>query len=143
MPVGGSLSLWAQRFRSAVTPLNCSDPRLTGHRCQWASVLTGCRWLAPVPFVRVHAPLGLKLKPKLTLTVTVTGGSSERITWGGGEAVMLAFRCTHPRTGTDVEIRQAVRVPRGEPLAVQIGQRAELICWGVMSSGMLRHPVLG
>jgi hypothetical protein len=55
--------------------------------------------------VRVHAPLGLKLKANLTLTVTVTGGSSERITWGGGEAVMLAFRYTHPRTGTDLEIR--------------------------------------
>jgi hypothetical protein len=85
----------------------------------------------------------LKLKPKLTLTVTVTGGSSERITWGDwGEAVMLEFRYTHPRTGTDVAIRQAVRVPRGEPFDVGIGRRAQLICWGVMPSGMLRHPTL-
>jgi hypothetical protein len=56
---------------------------------------------------------------------------------------MLAFRYTHPRTGADVEIRQAVRVSRGEPLDVQIGQPAELICWGGMPSGMLRHPVMG
>jgi hypothetical protein len=55
---------------------------------------------------------------------------------------MLAFRYTHPRTGADVEIRQAVRVPRGEPLDVKIGERVELVCWGVMPSGMLRHPVL-
>ena len=49
-------------------------------------------------------PVWLKLKPKLTLTITVMGGSSERITWGAwGEAVMLEFRYTHPRTGADVE----------------------------------------
>lgn len=54
---------------------------------------------------------------------------------------MLAFRYTHPRTGADAEIRQAVRVPHGEPLEVRIGQRAELICWRVMPSGTLRHPV--
>ena len=91
----------------------------------------------------VRSPAWLKLKPKLTLTITVMGGSSERITWGDwGEAVMLEFRYTHPRTGADVEIRQAVRVPRGEPLDVKIGERVELVCWGVMPSGMLRHPVL-
>jgi hypothetical protein len=55
---------------------------------------------------------------------------------------MLAFRSTHPRTGTDVEIRQAVRVPRGEPFDVKIGRCAEIVCWGVMPSGMLRHPLL-
>jgi hypothetical protein len=49
----------------------------------------------------------------------VTGGSSERITWG--EAVMLEFSYTHPRTGADMEIRLAVRVPRGEPFDVKIG----------------------
>ena len=30
----------------------------------------------------VRSPGWLKLKPKLTPAVTVTGGSSERITWG-------------------------------------------------------------
>jgi hypothetical protein len=55
---------------------------------------------------------------------------------------MLAFRYTHSQTGADVEIRQAVRVPRDLPFDVRIGARAALICWGVMPSGMLRHPVL-
>ena len=80
--------------------------------------------------------------PKPKLTLTVTGGSSERVPWGDwGEAAMLEFRYTHPRTGAVVEIRHTVRVPRGEPLDVQIGKHAELICWRVMPSGMLRHPV--
>jgi len=85
----------------------------------------------------------LKLKPKLTLEVVVTGGPAERVRWGDwGEAVMLAFRYTHPRTGAEVEIRQAVRVPRDLPFDLTIGARLALICWGVMPSGLLRHPVL-
>ena len=57
----------------------------------------------------VRSPAWLKLKPKLALDVVVTGGSADRVRWGDwGEAVMLAFRYTHPRTGTDVEIRQGV-----------------------------------
>jgi ATP-dependent DNA ligase len=60
----------------------------------------------------VRSPAWLKLKPKLSLDVVVTGGSAERIRWSDwGEAVMLELRYTHPRTGADVEIRQAVRVP--------------------------------
>jgi hypothetical protein len=55
---------------------------------------------------------------------------------------MLAFRYAHPRTGADVEIRQAVRVPRDLPFALTIGERVQLVCWGVMPSGMLRHPLL-
>jgi ATP-dependent DNA ligase len=52
----------------------------------------------------LRSPAWLKLKPKLTLTATVTGGSSERIAWGHwGEAAMRAFRYTHPRTAADVE----------------------------------------
>ena len=91
----------------------------------------------------LRSPAWLKLKPKLTLEVVVTGGSAERVRWGDwGEAVMLAFRYTHPRTGTDVEIRQAVRVPRDLAFDLRIDNRLELVCWGVMPSGMLRHPVL-
>jgi hypothetical protein len=44
------------------------------------------------------------------------------------------------RTRTDVEIRRAVRVPRGEASAVKIGQRAELVCWSVMPSWKLTAP---
>lgn len=47
-----------------------------------------------------------------------------------------------PRTGTDVDIRQAVRVPRDLSFNLSIGERAELVCSGVMASGMLRHPML-
>ena len=55
---------------------------------------------------------------------------------------MLAFRYVHPRTGADVEIRQAVRVPQDLPFDLMIGARLSLVCWGVMPSGMLRHPLL-
>jgi hypothetical protein len=55
---------------------------------------------------------------------------------------MLAFRYTHPRTGANVEIRQAVRVPRDLLFDLKIGTRLALVCWGVMPSGMLRHPAL-
>jgi hypothetical protein len=91
----------------------------------------------------VRSPAWLKLKPKLTLDVDVTGGSAERIAWGDwGEAVMLELRYAHPRTGATVEIRQAVRIPRAEPFHLTIGDRVELVCWGVMPSGMLRHPLI-
>ncbi len=91
----------------------------------------------------VRSPAWLKLKPKLSLDAVVTGGSAERIRWSDwGEAVMLELRYTHPRTGADVEIRQAVRVPRDLPFDLRIGERVGLVCWGVMPSGMLRHPVL-
>jgi hypothetical protein len=49
----------------------------------------------------------LKLKPKLTLDVTVTGGSGERIAWGTwGEAVDLELKYLHPRTGQRIAIRR-------------------------------------
>jgi bifunctional non-homologous end joining protein LigD len=91
----------------------------------------------------VRSPAWLKLKPKLTLEVVVTGGSAERIRWGDwGEAVLLAFRYMHPRTGAEIAVRQAVRVPRDLPFDVTIGAHLELVCWGVMPSGLLRHPLL-
>jgi hypothetical protein len=90
----------------------------------------------------VRSPAWLKLKPKLTLEIVVTCGSADRVRWGDwGEAVMLAFCYSHPRTGAAVEIRQAVRVPRDLP-GLTSGARVTLVCWGVMPSGMLRHPVL-
>jgi hypothetical protein len=38
-----------------------------------------------------------------------------------------------------VEIEQAVRVPRDEPFNLHVRQHAEIVAWGVMPSGMLRH----
>ena len=43
---------------------------------------------------------------------------------------MLELRYTHPRTGADVEIRQAVRVPRDLPFDLTIGARLALVCAG-------------
>jgi hypothetical protein len=91
----------------------------------------------------IRSPAWLKLKLKLSLDVVVTGGSAERIRWGDwGEAVTLAFGYTHPRTSAHVEVCQAVRVPRDVPFDLRIGECVELVCWGVIPSGMLRHPLL-
>jgi len=109
------------------------DERWRGHPAQGADL--------SVPALR--SPAWLKLKPKLTLEVAATGGSAARMRWGDwGEAVMLAFRYTHPRTGAPVEIRQAVRVPRDLPFDVTREARLAVVCWGVMPSGILRHPLL-
>jgi ATP-dependent DNA ligase len=76
----------------------------------------------------VRSPPWLKLKPKLSLDVFVTGGSTDRIRWGDwGDVVMLAFRYTHPRTGAEIEIRQAVRVSRDLPFDLKNGERAALV----------------
>ncbi len=54
---------------------------------------------------------------------------------------MLALAYEHPRSTQTVQIRQAVRIARAQPFALGIGGHAELVCWGVMPSGMLRHPL--
>jgi ATP-dependent DNA ligase len=78
----------------------------------------------------VRSPAWLKLKPKLTLEVVVTGGSADRVRWGDwGEAVMLAFRYTHPRTGDDVEIGQAGAC-RGSCCSISRSARASGSCAG-------------
>jgi bifunctional non-homologous end joining protein LigD len=90
----------------------------------------------------LRSPAWLKMKAKLTLPVMIMGGSAERIAWGDwGDAVRLELAYTHPRTGARVEIAQTVRVPRGEPFELRIGATADLLCWGIMPSGMLRHPL--
>ena len=90
----------------------------------------------------VRSPAWLKLKPKLTLEVIVTGGSADRIAWGDwGEAANIEFSYLHPRSGKPVHVRQAVRIPRDQPFHLTTGRRAALVCWGVMPSGMLRHPL--
>jgi ATP-dependent DNA ligase len=62
-----------------------------------------------------RSPAWLKLKPKLTLDVIVTGGSAKRIAWGDwGEAVMRELDNAHPRSAASPH-RQAVRVARHEP----------------------------
>ena len=95
----------------------------------------------------MRSPAWLKLKPKLTLDVVVTGGSAERFRRGEwGEAVMLAFRYTHPRTGADVEDPPGSARAPGSSLRPQDRRALALVCWGVMPSGMLgtrRWPASG
>jgi ATP-dependent DNA ligase len=94
-------------------------------------------------FPGVRSPAWWKVKGKLTLEVTVTGGTGELVPWGDwGVASWLDLAYRHPRTGALIQNREAVRVPRGEDIAGRIGGRAELVCWGVMPSDMLRHPFL-
>ena len=90
----------------------------------------------------IRSPAWLKVKPKVMLETVVTGGSSEPIQWGDwGLAVMLEMAYKHPRDGKLIQIRQAIRIRRDEPFTLHAGERAELVCWGVMPSGMLRHPL--
>jgi hypothetical protein len=94
------------------------------------------------PYLLVErSPAWQKLKPKLTIKVLVTGVSAKRIRCGDwGEAVMLALAYEHPRSGELVHIRRAVRIARNRPFARRIGRQAELVCWGVTPSAMLRRP---
>ena len=74
-----------------------------------------------------------------------TGEVPTRGFWGTlgdwGEAANLELAYTHPRSGERVEIQQAVRIARAEPFELRDGIRAELVCWGVMPSGLLSHPL--
>ena len=62
---------------------------------------------------KFRLPLGWpKVKLKLSLDVTVTGGSAEVIPWGDqGQAVMLELRHGHSRQNTQVTFGREVRVP--------------------------------
>ena len=82
------------------------------HKVVWVGVGgEGIVLKDPASFYRPgeRSPAWLKLKPTLTLDVKVTGGSAERIAWGGdwGEAVMLELAYKHPQTGRSTRIRQA------------------------------------
>ena len=63
------------------------------------------------------------------------------VLWGDwGQAAVMAFTYRDPRTGELVTVEQAGRVPysgdwkpRREPAAI--------LCWGVLRSGLLRHPL--
>jgi hypothetical protein len=51
-----------------------------------------------------------------------------------------AFAYRDPRSGERVTVEQAVRVPRSADWTPRRGP-AELLCWGVLGSGLLRHAV--
>ncbi len=82
-----------------------------------------------------------KAKHKMTLAVEVLACAPGLIAWGAsGRAAVMAFAYRDPRSGEQVTVEQAVRVPRAAGWTPQRGA-AELVCWGVLSSGLLRHPV--
>jgi hypothetical protein len=58
-----------------------------------------------------------------------------------GQACMMAFEYRDARTGELVTVEQAVRVSRPSEWTPRRGP-AEIVCWGIFRSGLLRHPVL-
>jgi hypothetical protein len=50
-------------------------------------------------------------------------------------------RSMNTRTGKRTQIRQAVRIARQQLFELKVGARGSLVCWGVMPSGLLRHPL--
>jgi hypothetical protein len=83
-----------------------------------------------------------KAKHKLTLAVEVLQCAPERVRWGDwGQAAVMAFSYRDPRSGEMVTMEQAIRVPHADEWAPRRGP-AEILCWGVLRSGLLRHPLL-
>jgi ATP-dependent DNA ligase len=85
----------------------------------------------------------LKHKQRLTLRVRGVDGSDDLLRWGDwGWAARLTVTYTHPRTGVAATIDEMVRVREPESFAVRRGGEADVLCWGILPSGRLRHPVL-
>jgi hypothetical protein len=57
-----------------------------------------------------------------------------------GQAAVMAFAYRDPRTGESVTVEHAVRVRHVDEWVPRRGP-ADVICWGVLRSGLLRHPV--
>ncbi len=69
------------------------------------------------------------------------GGSPALVKWGDwvwAAKVRLAY--THPRTGTVTTIDELVRVTDPDGWVLRLGE-ADVLCWGMLPSGRLRHPV--
>jgi ATP-dependent DNA ligase len=83
-----------------------------------------------------------KAKQKLVLPVEVLQCAPELVAWGDwGRAALMAFAYRDPRTGELVRVEQAVRVSHADGWKPSRGP-ADIICRGVLRSGLLRHPVL-
>ena len=89
----------------------------------------------------MRSPAWLKVKHRLTLRVQVLDGSPALVKWGEwGHAAKVRLACTHPRTGALTTIDELVRVTDPEGWALHLSE-ADVLCWGVLPSGRLRHPV--
>jgi bifunctional non-homologous end joining protein LigD len=89
----------------------------------------------------VRSPAWLKVKHRLTLRVQVLSGSTALVKWGDwGWAARVKLAYTHPRTGAATTIDELVRVTDSEGWTLRLGE-ADVLCWGILPSGRLRHPV--
>jgi hypothetical protein len=57
-----------------------------------------------------------------------------------GQSAVMAFAYRDPRSGELVTVEQAVRVPYSADWQPRRGP-AEILCWGLLRSGLLRHPL--
>jgi ATP dependent DNA ligase domain len=88
-----------------------------------------------------RSPAWLKVKHRVTLRVRVLSGSPDLVQWGDwGRAAKVRLAYTHPRSGVRTTIDELVRVPDPERWTPRRGA-AHVICWGILPSGRLRHPV--
>jgi hypothetical protein len=62
--------------------------------------------------------------------------------WDSAEiqACVIAFACRDPRSGEQITVEQAVRVPNSAEWEPERGP-AEMLCWGVLRSGLLRRAI--
>jgi hypothetical protein len=89
----------------------------------------------------VRSPAWLKVKHRLTLRVQILDGSPALVRWGDwGWAAQVQLTYTHPRTGALMTIEELVRVTNPEGWTLRLGE-ADVLCWGVLPSGRLRHPM--
>lgn len=107
--------------------LTCEDAqRLCTWVVEWAVFRSRSWWQA---------------KQKLALDVEVLDCIGELMPWGDrGQAAMMAFAYTDPRSGERATVEQAARVIGPADWTPRRG-RAEILCWGILRSGLLRHPV--
>jgi hypothetical protein len=81
-------------------------------------------------------------KHKLVLPVEVLHCAPEFVRWGDwGQACVMTFGYRDQRSEEQATVEQAVRVPQAHDWTPR-GGAAEILCWGVLRSGLLRHPLL-
>jgi hypothetical protein len=89
----------------------------------------------------MRSPAWLKVKHRLTLRVQVLDGSPALVKWGDwGWAAKVRLTYMHPRTDARTTIDELVRVTDLDGWKLRLGE-AEVLCWGVLPSGRLRHAV--
>jgi ATP-dependent DNA ligase len=84
----------------------------------------------------------LAVKHQRMVRARIDGGEPALVRWGDwGWAARLTLTYRHPQTRRRVRIVEMVRVPQPESFVLRIGERGEMLCWGFLPNGRLRHPV--